>query len=60
MSELSDWAQHLQRIVALEKHAHHAFNTKMYNTAYEHMLEIEHHCRMARTWILDEKAKEEK
>jgi hypothetical protein len=59
MEQLSDWAQHLQRIIAVEKHAHHELNTKMYNAAYEHMLEIEHHCRMTRAWILQEKGKEQ-
>jgi len=49
-----DWAHHLQHIVAVEKHAHHALNAKNFKEAYERMLEIEHHCRMTRAWILKE------
>jgi len=55
---LDDWSPHLQKIVALEKHAHQELNSKKYRDAYENLLEMEHHCRMARAWILSEQPKE--
>jgi len=40
---LNDWSPHLQKFVALEKHAHQELNSKKYRDAYEHLLEMEHH-----------------
>jgi hypothetical protein len=48
---IEDWATYLQRIVHLEKKAHHLLNTKNYKEAEEALAEIGHNSRMARVWI---------
>jgi hypothetical protein len=46
-----DWSTHVQRISHLERHITDDLNNKKYNQARERLLEIEHHCRQARSWI---------
>jgi len=51
INQIEDWATYLQRIVHLEKRAHHLLNTKQYREAEELLAEIGHNSRMARVWI---------
>lgn len=51
ISQIEDWSTYLQRIVHLERKAHHFLNTKKYKEAEDVLAEIGHNSRMARIWI---------
>lgn len=57
INQIEDWSTYLQRIVHLEKEAHHLLNTKQYKEAEEVLAEIGHNSRMARVWVYCQEGK---